>query len=242
MPTTNVSTNSQATQTSERKTLLQYFTNTGLGNVLGALGIAIAIASLGQTAYASAVQVVTTKWSARNDAFESCVAAYSIDVFSAYCNKTIGDGVSEPPSMVRRTLFSLSPNSTRPPPGVLYGIGADTPEMYSARVVLTFAVAIFTFILCHPYYETALLRSAIGEPATFIYAAQDGPGESQILRYWHPTYWLAADSNEHAEVSIEDGLKFLRAVLTGSSLGKAQRACNNRAKFSSREQSAAGQV
>ena len=107
------SNNAAASQVPTRRAVLRFLLATWVGNLIAALALVVAILALGLSAYSSAIQAIVAKWSAKNDALQSCIAASAVDIFSTYCNETISAGVKRPP-IVRRTMQSslLSAAST----------------------------------------------------------------------------------------------------------------------------------
>ena len=62
-------------QVTQQSPLLRFLLLTWLGNTIAAMGLLVAVASLILTTYSSVVQIAATKWSARNDAIQACLAA-----------------------------------------------------------------------------------------------------------------------------------------------------------------------
>ena len=112
MQQSSIPTQDTTSPATAQNAFIGFFLTTWLGNILACLGLAVALLSLGLTAYSSAVQVVSMKWSLQNNAFQSCASAYSLRIFSRYCNNTLAGGVPRPPitrrSLVDKIQFSFA--------------------------------------------------------------------------------------------------------------------------------------
>ena len=97
-------TNAAYPPTSAQRPFLNFFLATWLGNLIAGIGLIIGLASLALTAYSSAVQVIFNRWTAKNDALQSCLSTYDIGQYSKFCNETIAAGVPKPPVIKRETL------------------------------------------------------------------------------------------------------------------------------------------
>ena len=111
--TTTVALRTQAftyLPTPGRSPVLRFLVATWLGNILTGIGLLIALAALGIGAYSVVLQVVSTRWSLKNDALQSCMAARAMGIYSAYCNATLAAGVIKPPLIDRELSDSATSN------------------------------------------------------------------------------------------------------------------------------------
>ena len=111
--TTTVALRTQAftyLPTPGRSPVLRFLVATWLGNILAGIGLLIALAALGIGAYSVVLQVVSTRWSLKNDALQSCMAARAMGIYSAYCNSTLAAGVIKPPLIDRELSDSATSN------------------------------------------------------------------------------------------------------------------------------------
>ena len=92
--------------TSCRSPILRFLVATWLGNILA--GIGLLVTALVLAAYSLVLQVMSTRWSLRNDALQSCISAQAMHIYSAYCNSTLAVGVIEPPLLDRELSNSTS--------------------------------------------------------------------------------------------------------------------------------------
>ena len=103
---TPVAANGTNAPASSQDRLLKFLTTTWLGNIIAGIGLVIALFVLGLSAYSIYVQEVSTRWTVKNDALQSCMSWYAIHKTSAYCNATIRKGVIEPPIVRRESSHS----------------------------------------------------------------------------------------------------------------------------------------
>ena len=139
--------------TQPRVSIIQFLISTRYGNIIAIAGLVIAFLSLILAAYSGVILALATKWTARNDALQSCLTASTVGIYSEYCNKTMAAGVTKPP--VEKRLGGLRQAGH----AVIHDASGEHSPLEAATlvtataVVLTIAAGIFTIIAFRPHME-----------------------------------------------------------------------------------------
>lgn len=145
-----------------------------LGNILGAVVLVLTVIGLGWAFGVGVVGLNLQKWTARNDALQSCLSWKDSGHTSSYCSHIIEVGVTRPPVLKR--ALSLAYSSIRPS----REYDRFPVYQYAAVVTTTLCAGIFTLIYFRP-------RMAAFRPVISLVRMQP---PQLIVEWFTATTWL----------------------------------------------------
>jgi hypothetical protein len=188
----------------DRSPMLRFLVATWLGNILAGLGLLATFAALASAMYSVVLQVITPRWSMRNDALQSCISMHVMGIYTAYCNTTLAAGVVQPPLLDR----DLSDSSTRqglyspehPTAGPRMSISYVITDISSWVIVLSAASVVIPYYLLRGRRTSdiertprAKRRNAHAVSSSHDIEVQEGTDDLRQFLDCRPTRWDQED-------------------------------------------------
>lgn len=174
----------------------QWMKSPTFGNVLGAILLVLTVTSLGWILSVGLIGLKLQKWTAKNDALQSCLSWDTAGCHSCYCNETIEAGITRPPLMRRD-------------PALVELVGSYDVTLWAYRLSLitttTLFIGILTLIYFRPHVELfrPIVSNVRTQPSCPANAVGFNATEKRTLDFYDGGGDERADSKSKRGIGVE---------------------------------------